>query len=80
MRKGATTVRLPEESLRRIRAIAAYENRTLADIFTEFADTYIEAHVETLELLRIPGFLDECREGLQEIKSGGGKRLDELDG
>jgi PHD/YefM family antitoxin component YafN of YafNO toxin-antitoxin module len=30
---------------------------------------------ETLELLSIPGFLEECKEGLAEIRAGGGKSL-----
>jgi predicted DNA-binding protein len=74
----ATTLRLPEERLRLLKAIAGYEDRTLTKIFDELAEEYIERHRETLELLRIPGFLEECREGLEEIKSGGGKPLDEL--
>ena len=32
-----------------------------------------------MELLNIPGFLEECREGIEEIKAGGGKDLSELD-
>ena len=35
--KTATTLRLPEEKLRLVRAIAGYENRTLSDIFEELA-------------------------------------------
>jgi hypothetical protein len=75
MTKGATTLRLPEERLKVIRAIAGYENRSLTDIFTEMADEYISRHKETLELLKIPDFLEECREGLEEIKAGKGKSL-----
>ncbi|WP_038065679.1 hypothetical protein [Thermodesulfovibrio thiophilus] len=79
MKKGATTLRLPEDRLRIIRAIAGYENRTLVDIFTELTDEYIERHRETMELLAIPGFLEECKAGVEEIKGGGGKNLIELD-
>jgi hypothetical protein len=43
------------------------------------AEEYIARHRETLELLRIPGFIDECISGLEEIAAGGGKQLDELD-
>lgn len=75
MTKGATTLRLPEERLKIIRAIAGYENRSLVDIFTEMTDEYIARHRETLELLKIPNFLEECREGLGEIKAGKGKSL-----
>ncbi len=75
MTKGATTLRLPEERLKVIRAIAGYENRSLADIYTELTDEYIARHKETLELLNIPSFLEECREGLEEIKAGKGKSL-----
>jgi len=77
--KVATTLRLPEEKLRLIRAIAGYENRSLADIYEEMTVEYIERHRETLQLLAIPGFLDECIEGMEEIKAGGGKDLSELD-
>lgn len=77
--KGATTLRLPEEELRLIRAIAGYENRTLADIFSELAKEYIERHRETMELLNIPGFLEEYRKGIKEIREGGGKTIEELD-
>ncbi|MCX5805646.1 MAG: hypothetical protein NT010_06190 [Proteobacteria bacterium] len=79
MAKTATTIRIPEERIRLIRAIAGYENISLADIFTEMADEYITRHKETLELLKLPGFIEECREGLEEIKSGGGKGILELD-
>lgn len=79
MVKGATTLRLPEDRLRLIRAIAGYENRSLVEIFTELTDEYIARHMETMELLKIPGFLEECRDGLEEIKTGRGKTLIELD-
>ncbi|MDX9715582.1 MAG: hypothetical protein RBT37_09185 [Dissulfurispiraceae bacterium] len=79
MTKGATTLRLPEEKLKMIRAIAGYENRSLAAIYDELTDEYISRHRETLELLSIPGFRQECIEGLAEIKAGAGKGLDELD-
>lgn len=79
MSKSTTTIRIPEEKLKLIRAIAGYENRSLADIFTEMAEEYIIRHRETLELLRIPGFVEECKTGLEEIMEGGGKILSELD-
>lgn len=76
---GATTLRLPEEKLKLIRAIAGYENRPLSKIFEELVDDYIERHKETLEMLRIPGFLEESKKGLEEIVKGGGKDINELD-
>lgn len=75
----ATTLRLPEERLRFLKAIAGYEGRSLTEIFKDMADEYIGRHKETLELLGIPGFLEESKEGLKEIKSGRGKKLNELD-
>jgi hypothetical protein len=75
---NATTLRLPEKKLKLIRAIAGYENRPLSKIFEELADEYIDRHRETLELLRIPGFVEECQKGLEEIREGGGKNLNEL--
>jgi len=77
--RSATTIRINEEQLRQIRAIAGYENKSLADIFSEMAEEYISRHRETLSLLGIPGFLKECQEGLEGIKAGRGKKLIELD-
>jgi len=76
---GATTLRLSDEKLRLIRAIAGYENRPLSKIFEELVDEYIERHKETLELIGIPGFVKECKEGLEEIRKGRGKDMNELD-
>ena len=78
--KGTTTLRLPEDRLKVIRAIAGYENRSLTDIYTELTDEYIVRHRETLELLQIPGFVEECKKGLEEIKSGKGKKLSAMAG
>ncbi len=78
MTKGATTLRLPEERLKIIRAIARYENRSLTDIYIELTDEYITRHKETLKLLRILGFGEECKEGLEEIRMGKGKKLSAL--
>ncbi len=72
-------MRLDEEKARLLRALAGYERRSINEILNELVDEYIERHKETLELLSIPGFLEECKEGLEEIKRGGGKTLDELD-
>jgi hypothetical protein len=77
--KGSTTLRLPDDRLKLIRAIAGYENRSLSDIYTELTDEYIGRHKETLKLLGISGFLEECKEGLAEIHAGGGKTLNDLD-
>ncbi len=76
---GATTLRLPEEKLKLIRAIAGYENKPLSKIFEELVDDYIDRHKETLELLGIPGFIEECREGLEEVRRGAGKDINELE-
>ncbi|TDI98170.1 MAG: hypothetical protein E2O67_01425 [Deltaproteobacteria bacterium] len=76
---SATTLRLPDEKLKLIRAIAGYENRPLSKIFEEMADEYIARNRETLELIGIPGFVEQTRQGLEEIRKGGGKLLDDLD-
>ncbi len=75
---GATTLRLPDKKLRLVRAIAGYENRPLSKIFEELVDEYVDRHRETLELMGIPGFAEECRRGLEEIKNSGGKDINEL--
>ncbi len=79
MKRIATTIRLDEEKARLLRALAGYEGRKINDILNELIDEYIERHKETLELLSIPNFLQECKNGLEEIKKGGGKTLNELD-
>ncbi len=75
---GATTLRLPDEKLRLIRAIAGYENRPLSKIFEELLDEYIDRHRESLELIAVPGFVEECKKGLEEIKKGDGKDINEM--
>ncbi|MBI5681964.1 MAG: hypothetical protein HZB79_08365 [Deltaproteobacteria bacterium] len=79
MEKSITTLRLKDDRLRLLKAIAGYEGKTLTDIFGEMTDEYIDRHKETLEMLNIPGFAMECKEGLKEIKKGKGKKLHELD-
>ncbi|NOR21559.1 MAG: ribbon-helix-helix protein, CopG family [Candidatus Aminicenantes bacterium] len=75
---GATTLRLPDEKLRLIRAIAGYENRPMSKIFEELLDEYIDRHRESLELIGVPGFVEECKKGLEEIKKGDGKDINEM--
>ena len=79
MGRVATTLRLDEEKIKLLRALAGYERKSVNEILNELVDEYIERHKETLELLSIPNFLQECEEGLEEIKKGGGVTLDELD-
>ena len=43
------------------------------------AREYIERHRDTMELLNIPGFPEEYREGIKEVREGGGKSIEELD-
>lgn len=74
-----TTIRISEEKLKLLRAIAGYEGKSVSKIFEEFAEEYISRHMETMELLKIPDFYKECIEGVEEIKKGGGKKLSELD-
>jgi len=70
---SATKLRLPEEKLRPIRAIAGYENRPLSRIFEELVDEYIERYRETLELIGIPGFVEECEIGLRIVAQYAGQ-------
>ncbi len=76
---GATTLRLPDEKLKLLRAISGYENRPLSKIFEELVEEYIDRHKETMEILGIPGIAEENRKGLEEIKAGKGKALDDLE-
>lgn len=79
MSKAVTTLRLPEKKLSLIRGIAGYENRSLASIYSELTDEYIDRHKETMELLSIPNFLAECLSGDAEIRAGRGTLLSDLD-
>ncbi len=74
-----TTLRLPEQKLKLLKAIAGFEGSSMSKILEHMTDEYILRHRETMDLLSIPGFVQECRAGYEEVKSGGGKRLDELD-
>jgi len=62
-----------------IRAITGYENRPMIKIFEELANEYLERHRETLILIGIPGFTEECIQGLKEIKKGSGKDINDLE-
>ena len=73
-----TTVRLPEEKLKLIKAIAGYEGKSLSKVFDGMAEEYISRHMETMELLKIPDFHAECVAGLEEIKRGKGRNLSEM--
>jgi len=76
---GVTTLRLPDEKLKILRAISGYENRPLSKIFDELVEEYIERHKETMEILRMSNIVEECKEGLEEIKSGKGKNFSDLE-
>ena len=76
---GVTTLRLPDEKLKILRAISGYENRPLSKIFDELVEEYIERHKETMEILRISNIVKECKEGMEEIKSGKGKNFNDLE-
>ncbi|MDD3726185.1 MAG: hypothetical protein PHI44_03215 [Candidatus Ratteibacteria bacterium] len=73
-----TTIRLPEEKLKIIKAIAGYEGKSISKVFDKMAEEYILRHMETMELLKIPNFHSECVAGLAEIKKGKGKNLSEM--
>ncbi len=70
-----TTIRISKEKLKLLKAIAGYEGESISKIFEEFAEEYISRHMETMELLKIPDFYEECIEGVKEIKKGGGEKI-----
>jgi hypothetical protein len=74
-----TTLRLPEQKMKLLKAIAGFEGSSMSKILEQMTDEYILRHRETMELLNIPGFVQECRAGYEEVKKGQGKSLDELD-
>jgi len=76
---GVTTLRLQDEKLKILRAISGYENRPLSKIFDELVEEYIGRHKETMEILRISNIVKDCKEGLEEIKSGKGKSFSDLE-
>jgi hypothetical protein len=72
VKKTSIMLRLPADKRKIIRTIAGEENRFLTDIFDQLADKYVTRHQETLELFSIPGFLQDCKDGIAEIKNDGG--------
>jgi len=74
-----TTLRLPEQKMKFLKAIAGYEGSSMSKILEQMTDEYILRHRETMELLSVPGFVRECQAGYEEVKEGQGKGLDELD-
>ncbi|MFH2019527.1 MAG: hypothetical protein ABII80_02860 [bacterium] len=75
---GTTTLRLPDEKLRLIRAISGYENIPLSKIFEGLTDEYIQRHRETREILDRKDFLVGCQTALAEIRDMGGLSVRDL--
>lgn len=75
---GTTTLRLPDEKLRLIRAISGYENIPLSKIFEGLTDEYIRRYRETREILDKKDFLENCLAALAEIMEMGGLSVRDL--
>ncbi|MCJ7680533.1 MAG: hypothetical protein MUP70_07400 [Candidatus Aminicenantes bacterium] len=75
---GTTTLRLPDEKLRLIRAISGYENIPLSRIFEGLTDEYIQRYRETREILEKKDFLESCQTALAEIRDMGGLSVRDL--
>lgn len=71
-RIGTTTLRLPDEKIRLIRAISGYENIPLCKIFEGLTDEDIQRYRETREILEKQGFLESGLTALAEIRERGG--------
>ena len=67
---AATTLRLPEEKLRLLRALAGFENRPLSTIVEELVDEYLERNRESLEIITNKKYLDSILRGLRDAKEG----------
>lgn len=65
---AATTLRLPEEKLRLLRALSGFENRPLSTIVEELVDEYLERNRETLEIITNKKYLDSILRGLKDAK------------
>ncbi|MDD2716047.1 MAG: hypothetical protein PHW04_09150 [Candidatus Wallbacteria bacterium] len=67
---GNTTIRLPDDKLRMLRAISGYENRPMSRIVEELLDDYLERHKETQEIISCKTSMESIRRGLEDEKSG----------
>ena len=77
-RIGTTTLRLPDEKIRLIRAISGYENIPLCKIFEGLTDEDIQRYRETREILEKQGFLESGLTALAEIRETGGLAVRDL--
>jgi predicted CopG family antitoxin len=62
------TIRIPEEKKNLLKAIAGLENRKMNDIIVDLIDEYIDRRRESLDLLAVPGLLDEVLAASREFR------------
>ena len=76
---STATVRIPAEKRDILKVIAGIEKTDIKQILSDLIDEYVERHLETLDLLSRPEWVDVIMHGKEEVTRGvKGKSLDEL--
>jgi hypothetical protein len=65
-----TTLRLPDEKLKILRAISGYENIPMSKIIEELVDEYILAHKETIEIITNKKYYNSLVKAINEAEKG----------
>jgi hypothetical protein len=61
---------IPEAKKNLLKAVASLENKKMNDILVDLIDEYVARRKETLDLLSVPGLLDEVRASSREFRQG----------
>ena len=69
---STATIRIPEEKRNILKAICSLENKKMKEILVELIDQYVERHKETLEILAIPGLVEQITESSKEFRESRG--------
>ncbi|OGD25162.1 MAG: hypothetical protein A2Y56_08330 [Candidatus Aminicenantes bacterium RBG_13_63_10] len=62
------TIRIPEAKKNLLKAVASLENKKMNDIIVNLIDEYVARRKESLELLSVPGLLNEIRASSREFR------------
>jgi hypothetical protein len=73
-----TTLRLPEEKLKILRAISGYENIPMSKIIEKLVDEYIMAHKETIEIITNKDYYASLCQGIKEAEENDTVSLDKV--
>jgi len=73
------STRMKPKIIRKLKMLAASEDKKVADLLEELVEDYFEAHRETLDLLSIPGFYEHLLEAESRLAKGEEVSLDEVE-